>query len=144
VGEERLSARPGDGETGGTDAQPGLAQSGRQLVYLAAERTLLTWVRAAVALIVLGFAVDRFGLLLSPGEPPPVHAFVWSSWLGLALVATGVVVSVVSAVRYRRFAVRYARGDLRLGSGIPLGVALCSLLALAGAVLVVCLWWVSS
>jgi putative membrane protein len=42
-----------------------MQESGERLVYLAAERTLLMWVRTAATLMVLGFVVERFGLFLS-------------------------------------------------------------------------------
>jgi putative membrane protein len=116
-------------------APPTLEDSGRRLVYLAAERTVLTWVRAAIALILLGFAVDRFDLLLPPGAAPAVRNNAWSSWLGLTLVGLGVLTSAASGFRYGRFARRFAAGDPRPGPGIPLAVGLCLLLALAGAAL---------
>ena len=37
---------------------------GRRLVYFAAERTLMSWIRAALGLMALGFVIDRFGLVL--------------------------------------------------------------------------------
>jgi putative membrane protein len=37
---------------------------GRRLVYFAAERTLMAWVRAALGMMALGFLIDRFGLVL--------------------------------------------------------------------------------
>ena len=46
-------------------------------VYFAAERTLLAWQRTAIALVGLGFVVERFGLFLrmvvAPSTLPPVQ-----------------------------------------------------------------------
>jgi putative membrane protein len=112
-----------------------LAESGRELVSLAAERTLLTWIRAAITLMVLGFAVDRFGLLLARGDGEAAH-LAGSFWVGVALMMTGVLTSVVAALRYRR----YARGDAPPGSGLSLAIALALLVALAGSGLAVYLW----
>lgn len=111
--------------------------SARRLVYLAAERTLLSWIRVAIGLVVLGFAVDRFGLLLIQrgvvGEP----SLSWSSWLGLALIGSGVATSIVAALHYRRFLARYRRGDPRPGPGIPLAIGLALLLAVVGVVMAI-------
>lgn len=131
---EASKRRPGSGPA------PPLGESGRRLVYLAAERTVLTWIRAAIGLMLLGFAIDRFGILLAPREEPVPHGVPWSTWLGLSLIASGVLTSAVSAFRYGQFAHRYDRGDARPGPGIPLAIALCVLLALAGSVLVALLW----
>jgi putative membrane protein len=125
------SRRDPDRPPAGEDA-PSLDESGRRLVYLAAERTLLTWARAAIALIVLGFAVDRFGLLLARGDPVGLRGALWSSWLGLALIGIGVAASIVSALHYRHFLRRYREGDTTPGPGIPLALGLVLLLALAG------------
>lgn len=122
---------------------PSLQESGRQLVYLAAERTLLAWVRAAISLLVLGFAVDRFGLYLAERGSPALYGTTWSSTVGLGLIASGVAISALSALRYQRFARRYHTGDLRPGPGIPFAVSLCWALAGVGAVLAVYLWLAS-
>jgi len=42
--------------------------------YLAAERTLLAWVRTGLALMGLGFVVARFGLFVQQLEVVPARA----------------------------------------------------------------------
>ena len=52
-------------------------ETGRQLVYFAAERTLMAWVRTALSLMALGFVIDRFGLVLRqvlPEAGPELHS----------------------------------------------------------------------
>jgi len=69
-------------------------------VYLAAERTLLAWLRTGLGLIGVGFAVARFGLFLRELQPEKVraaHATGLSAWAGVALVALGVIVNVGAA-----------------------------------------------
>ncbi len=61
--------------------------------------------------MVLGFAVDRLGLLLAGHTPDRFRDVPWSSWVGLALVALGVVASIAAAVRYHRFASRHVVED---------------------------------
>jgi len=116
----------------------GMRDSGQRLVYLAAERTLLMWVRTAATLMVLGFVVERFGLFLSeivrrdaarpPG--PPV-----SLWFGGAFVCIGVVVSLGSALRFQRYARRYERGDSDPRPGLRVAVVLGFILAACGIAL---------
>lgn len=77
-------------------------------IFFAAERTLLAWVRTAIAMMGLGFVVARFGLFLRmaaaatrSGEPPVVH---WeSTGLGVAFVLLGVVTIFVAAYQHTRF-----------------------------------------
>src|SRR5262252_1972601 len=75
-------------------------------VSLAAERTLLAWVRTGLALMGFGFVVARFGLFLrelaaARGAPLP-SAGGLSQWIGAAMVVLGVVVSVLAALQHIR------------------------------------------
>jgi putative membrane protein len=124
------------------DRLPGAA--GRQLVYLAAERTLLAWVRAAIGLVVVGFAVDRFGILLASRRPEAFLGTAASTWAGLALIGTGVLISAVSAFHYVRFLRGLERGEAVPTGGLLLAIGLAVLLALLGIVLAGYLWLAST
>jgi putative membrane protein len=117
--------------------------SADRLVYFAAERTLLAWVRAGLSLMALGFVVDRFELFvrhLVPVSSAPVRQHFFSDWIGVTLVCLGVIASAVAALRYWRFDVSYHReSETRPGRGIALGVFLSLGTAGLGIVTVVLL-----
>jgi putative membrane protein len=74
-------------------------------VYLAAERTILAWLRTGIAVMAFGFVVARFGLFLSllraQGGAEVGHGV--SPYLGAALVGFGVVATAGGALQYQRF-----------------------------------------
>ena len=78
---------------------------------LSIERTMMSWIRTAVALIGFGFTIvqffERFNAFegVAPADRPLAPRYV-----GLALMATGVLVLVISAWQYRAF-LRYMWAD---------------------------------
>src|SRR5271163_4021456 len=68
--------------------------------YLAAERTLLAWIRTGLALMGFGFVVARFGLFLQQLQAiqhaATDESFGFSLWFGTALIAVGVVVNILA------------------------------------------------
>ncbi len=76
-------------------------------VFFAAERTLLAWQRTAIALIGLGFVVERFGLfmqmLASSGATLPASNSHASLIFGVFFLLTGAAVAVISAWQFNRF-----------------------------------------
>ena len=106
---------------------------------LAAEQTLLAWVRTGLALMGFGFVVARFGLFLHeiaavdglPAGPPPGQ----SLWIGAALIALGVVVNILAGVQHVRFLGRLRRGEPDRPSAWSLGVVVTGVLAALGAVM---------
>lgn len=78
--------------------------------FLAAERTLLAYIRTAVAMIGLGFLIARFGLFLREmaaargvSVPHPTRLPVWIG-AGIAMAAAAVI--AVAGVNYRREVLR--------------------------------------
>jgi putative membrane protein len=106
-------------------------------VYLAAERTFLSWIRTGLALMGFGFVVARFGLLMRelaaarPGTAPQ-HAGI-STQFGTALVMLGVALTVGSALRYVSLLRQLDRGDIPRGPS-KLAIALAAALAVLGCV----------
>jgi len=75
-------------------------------VFFAAERTLLAWQRTAIALIGLGFVVERFGLFMryvTGGVQLPSGQLRASLVFGVLLLVIGAAVAALSALQHRRF-----------------------------------------
>jgi putative membrane protein len=72
--------------------------------FMAAERTLLAWIRTGLAMMGLGFIVARFGLFLRetaqiqeiqiPTQATP------TVWMGVALVSVGVLAMLMATKEY--------------------------------------------
>lgn len=100
-----------------SDARPP-GESTRAREHLANERTLLAWVRTAIALMGLGFVVARFGLFLREIAATagitagPESAF--SAPIGILLVAAGIVAMLISTIRFFQ-----ARRQIENGAFVP-------------------------
>jgi putative membrane protein len=107
-------------------------------VGLAAERTLLAWVRTGLAMMGFGFVVAKFGLFLheiaAPNVAPRAESGV-SLAIGGTLVVLGVGVNVLAAVQHLRLLRRLERGEPYRPSAWSLGVAVTLLLAAVGVAL---------
>jgi putative membrane protein len=78
-------------------------------VYLAAERTLLAWIRSGLTVMALGFVVARFGLFLTlltatnPSTAVVHHAHWPSSAIGIVLVVLGATVILGALQNHRSY-----------------------------------------
>jgi putative membrane protein len=103
-------------------------------VYLAAERTLLAWIRTGVALMGFGFVVARFGLFLreiTPGAGPLPESG-WSLHVGVGLIGIGVLACIVSAIQHSRYVRALDAGEFRQHFGSTFAFLVVGLLALLG------------
>lgn len=110
-------------------------------VDLAAERTMLAWVRTGLALMGFGFVVARFALFLrelaASGDRHAAGGHGGSLALGVALVAMGVWVLVASAVRYRRYIAALNAGQVVRPPGPMFALAVAGTLAFLGIMMAV-------
>jgi putative membrane protein len=73
--------------------------------YLAAERTLLAWIRTGLALTGFGFVVARFGIFLQQLQAmqrTAVQSYGLSLWFGTVLIAVGVIVNIFAGWHHLR------------------------------------------
>jgi putative membrane protein len=76
--------------------------SDRSQQYLANQRTFLSWVRTSIALIALGFAIERFSIFLqqfrlianpgAAGTSATGHGYSTLVGIGMIIVGTGLIV----------------------------------------------------
>lgn len=106
------------------------------MVYYAAERTLMAWIRVALGMMALGFVIDRFGLVLRmmPNTADMNHSpTTYSFWTGTVLVLGGSLMAIVAAIRYTGLERRFKReGCGAPGHGLQLGVFFTLFVALIG------------
>lgn len=88
--------------------------------HAANERTFLAWVRTGIAIIAFGFLIEKLNVfILATSEVAPrAAASHWVSRLtgpigrydGLALIAIGIVVLIVAAIRFAKTAREIEQG----------------------------------
>jgi len=104
--------------------------------YLAAERTLLAWIRTGLALMGFGFVVARFGVFLQQIQiaqhASSVQSYGLSLWFGTALIAAGVAENLFSGWHHLQLIRSLGRRYAACPHTTTLAVATSVFLALVG------------
>ncbi|HXZ13807.1 MAG TPA: DUF302 domain-containing protein [Candidatus Sulfotelmatobacter sp.] len=118
-----------------TDPRPALND------YLAAERTLLAWIRTGLALMGFGFVVARFALFFQQiqllGAARSASSSGLSLWFGTALIAAGVAVNLFAGWHHLRLIRAMERGLEMVPHSTSLALATAFFLAAVGAAMAV-------
>ena len=104
--------------------------------YLAAERTLLAWIRTGLALMGFGFVIARFALFLEQLQLvqhiSAPHTYGLSLWFGTALIAAGGTVNLLGGWHHLRLVRGLDRGEAARSHSSALAVGTTFFLALVG------------
>src|SRR6266403_954733 len=109
--------------------------------FLAVERTFLAWIRTGLALMGLGFVLARFRIFLrefslnQPSLSPPSSGL--SLWFGTALILLGVLVCLLSLVRYRKLLQQLQQSEALLSRPSMMAMMAALLLAILGVAMAI-------
>ena len=127
---------------------PAKTQKAAPSDYLAAERTLLAWVRTGLALMAFGFVVARFGLFLQQlaaiERTDSYGSSGLSIWFGTALITAGVIVNLASAWNHLRTVKALDQGQYSGSRTLAASVSIAVFLGLVGIAMAIYLFSVRS
>jgi putative membrane protein len=109
--------------------------------HAANERTFLAWVRTAIAVMAFGFVIERFDLFLrvmaSQAELKQLapHGQKFANAAGLTFIAIGVVMIVISGLRFIRTTKAIDLEETLPSPGERFDLALAALIGLLGVAL---------
>ncbi|MBS0211744.1 MAG: DUF202 domain-containing protein [Proteobacteria bacterium] len=106
------------------------------------DRTLATWTRTSLSLLMLGVVLDRYGVLLGPRLHPgtPLAPDPLFGVVGIALLVLGTLMALACSIRHQAYRRRWAREFAESGAFGPwLAFAFASATVVAGSVLTISL-----
>jgi len=117
-------------------------------IYMAAERTFLSWLRLGLAFMGFGFVIARFGLFLREIAATTDKVVVrpdsgFSLPGGIVLIVAGIVITLLAGFRHRRYIRALDRGQFRETYGMIFSMGVTIFLAVVGltvAVYLAVLW----
>ena len=109
--------------------------------HAANERTFLAWVRTAIAVMAFGFVIERFDLFLRATVPQAAlkqlapHGGKFANAAGLTFIAIGVIMVVISGLRFVRTTKAIDLEETLQSPGERFDLALAALIGLLGIAL---------
>jgi putative membrane protein len=105
--------------------------------HLANERTFLSWVRTAIAIVALGFVVAKSGILLREVGAGHVQAETARAGavVGVILVFAGMLIAVLGSIRFWQIRRDIDRGVVRFSPSLD--IVLAVVVAIASVMLAV-------
>jgi putative membrane protein len=110
--------------------------------HAANERTFLSWVRTAIAMMAFGFLVEKFDLFLAVMAPELAqqalvsHREGFGRWAGLALILLGVAIVAISAIRFVRAGRAIEQDSPHAAPGFGADLGLAVILVLVGLAMI--------
>ncbi len=99
----------------------------------AADRTLMAWIRTALALIAFGFSIGKISAYLEKVNPERVLDSINSARIfGEAFIALGVFGLIAAIVQHRRIVKRIKHGEFVYTEHLPLAMITAIILLLIG------------
>jgi putative membrane protein len=101
--------------------------------HLANERTFLAWVRTSMGIMAFGFVVVKFSLFIKEISIAIQKPLVgpnkgYSSYLGIFLVAFGVLIGLLAYFRYKRIEREIIESNFRTSNRLATILTICILL----------------
>ena len=119
------------------NVRPGVSERDPR-VQMAAERTLLAWVRTSLALMAFGFVVARFALiLLTLGVKIDANVANMATAIGVAMVVLGAIASAGAPLHYRKYFARIRSGGFRPFAAWTLAMNVAYATAIVGVALAI-------
>ncbi|MGI8824569.1 MAG: YidH family protein [Chloroflexota bacterium] len=105
--------------------------------HLANERTFLSWIRTAIAVVALGFVVARFGIIIREVGGAHVHAMTAQAGaaVGVVLVIGGIAAVALATKKFDNTRHDIDHGIVRFSPALD--VALAVIVAVVSVVLAV-------
>ena len=111
-------------------------------IYMAAERTFLSWLRLGLAFMGFGFVIARFGLFLreiaaTTGTVAVRPDSGFSLPGGIILIVSGIVITLLAGFRHQRYIRALDRGQFREAYGMIFSMGVTIFLAIVGLVVAI-------